>query len=201
MEVGTYRREREEMVAGMAYIRPDGRAKVRAFSRPAPRYDFEPAFLNEPDEVSMRRQLADLIGRAIRMADGEGLDLESGNVPDEWRLDWGQRIASGTYRQEVERLVADIPAAYVEKVLLRSFYRAVMEMIGVGGESLTCLMGIHALEGVVSNPTREFDSIQLSFTKGDPILDGMGNDGIGGDGSSMEEDADGETGEETGDRS
>lgn len=170
----------------MAYIQPNGRVRIRALSRPVPRYDFEPVFLGEPDEEGMREQLSDLISQAIRTADSEGHSLENGDVPDKWKIDWGQRIASNTYRQEVERLVADIPSPYIEKVLLRSFYRAIMDMIEIGDGTLTYLMGIHALDGIVSDATKEVDDIQLRFSQGDAISEDVqdskmtwGNDDAG----------------------
>lgn len=173
----------------MAYVHPSGTVKVRPFSRPLPKYDFEPMFANQPDEVGLRKQAAILIARAIRMADSEGFGLEDGDsIGDEWKIDWGQRIASGTYRREVERLLADVPAERIEKVLLRAFYRSVMEMIEVGDDSLTCLMGIHAMDGLVTNSTAEYDSLQLSFSKGDEIPLADGDEGGNPDDADDEED-------------
>lgn len=161
----------------MAYVRPDGRVRVRAFSRPVPRYDFEPSFVGEPDGEALRQQAVDLISRAICLADGDGLALEEGGAVDErWCLDWGQRIASGTHREEVARLLADVPPEYIEKILLRAFYRSVLEIIAVGEESLTCLMGIHAMDGLVTEASPELESMKLCFSMGDEAPEGQGPD-------------------------
>lgn len=155
---------------------------MRPFSRPLPKYDLEPMFVEPPDEVGLRKQAAFLIARTIRMADGEGFGLEDGTaIDDKWKIDWGQRIASGTYRQEVERLMEDIPTEYLAKVMLRAFYRAIMEMVEVGGDTLTCLMGIHALDGIVTDAAPQYDSLQLSFSKGDEVPEEMLGDTMDGD--------------------
>lgn len=138
-------------------------------------------FLEPPDEVGLRKQAAALIARTITMAHREGFDLEEGMAADDrWRIDWGQRIASGTCRQEVERLMGDIPTERIAKVMLRAFYRAIMEMVDVGDDTLTCLMGIHAMDGIVTDSAPQYDSLRLSFSQGDEIpeemLGGMAGD-------------------------
>ena len=157
----------------MAYVSPNGRVRLRAFSRPVPRYDFEPSFVGEPDGEALRQQAVDLISRAICMADGDGLALEEGSAVDErWCQDWGQRIASGTHKEEVARLLADVPSEYIAKILLRAFYRSVLEILALGEDSLTCLMGVHAMDGLVTDSVPEPESMSLCFSMGDEISQG-----------------------------
>lgn len=154
----------------MAYVRSDGKVRVRAFSRPMPKYDFEPLFAEEPDPVALRRQLADLITRAIRLASSEDLGLEEGEaVAPEWRIDWGQLIASGTDKATVEELLEDVPTQRIEKILLRAFYNSVLEIIDLSDGAIDDLMAVHSLNGVVTDVNPQIDNIQLLFGEGDEM--------------------------------
>lgn len=135
----------------MSFVRTDGVVRVRALPHPMPRYDFEPFFLDDPSDEALRWHASELVARAIRQAYENDLSMEGseGLAPD-WRLDWGQMIASGTYRRKVRELLADVPVERIEMALLRGFYKSVRDLLDLGDDALTIMMGTNVLDGLAS---------------------------------------------------
>lgn len=160
----------------MAYVQSNGRVKLGAFPRPLPRYDFEPVFMEPPDEAALYRQASMLVTQTIELMNKTSLGLEfDDEVSDEWRIDWGQKIASGTHRKEIERLVAEIPSRRVAKIMLRAIYRAAMEMINLNKDAFTRLMGIYVTDAITEGRPN-YDPLQLSFSRSEDEEEQEGED-------------------------
>lgn len=136
----------------MAYVTPEGIIKIRATTFPQPQYDFVPCFSEKPLLPALRTQLVDLIVKAIRVAVSQGFSFEDApDVDDVWRIDWGQKVHSGTERELVEEIVADMDDESLGPMLLHAFYASIHDLIDLGDDALTEMMSAHVMSSVLAS--------------------------------------------------
>lgn len=150
----------------MAYVTSSGRVRLRPIPSPPPTYDFEPYVATPATDGALRAQAADLMVRAIRFDIGRGGSLEDDEVREEWRADWGQRIASGTDRACVEGILAGADPGELEEMLVAAAYSAMRWAIDEAGDSFRDVMAL-TLAKLVSLERDEERRFIVSLRPGD----------------------------------
>jgi hypothetical protein len=125
----------------MAFFTQRNTVKFVVKSLPEPRYDIEPVFAAKPLPGAMRRQLAELLARAIADTVDNGMNLESDEELDPmWQVDWGQMLASGTELEYLSEIVDLVDREDLDKMLLTAFYAAARVILASNEEPIAEIM-------------------------------------------------------------
>ena len=125
----------------MAFFTQRNTVKFVVKPLPEPRYDIEPVFATKPLPGAMRRQIAELLARAIADAVDNGTNLESDDeLNPMWQVDWGQMLASGTELEYLSEIVDLVDREDLDKMLLTAFYTAARVILASNEEPIAEIM-------------------------------------------------------------